>query len=69
MTIVKRCQPPRREEMNTDLEIAKKRLTEGRVSLSIVKEGKILFESRSNGLKDLPGAVDKLDFTQKCFDS
>lgn len=46
--------------MNTDLEIAKKRLTENRVSLSIVKEGKILFESRSNGLKDLFQAVDKL---------
>jgi hypothetical protein len=60
MTIVKRCQPPRREEMNTDLEIAKKRLTENRVSLSIVKEGKIFFESRSHGLKDLFGAVNKL---------
>jgi len=46
--------------MNTDLEIAKKRLTENRVSLSIVKEGKILFESRSHGLKDLFGAVNKL---------
>jgi hypothetical protein len=60
MTIVKRCQPPRREEMKRDLEIAKKRLTENRVSLSIVKEGKILFESRSNGLKDLFQAVNKL---------
>ena len=46
--------------MNTDLDIAKKRLTENRLSLSIVKEGKILFESSSNGLKDLFEAVNKL---------
>ena len=46
--------------MNRDLEIAKKRLIETSVSLSIVKEGKILFESRSNGLKDLFEAVNKL---------
>jgi hypothetical protein len=60
MTIVRRCQPSRRDEMNTDLEIAKKRLTENRVSVSIVKEGKILFESRSHGLKDVFEAVNKL---------
>jgi hypothetical protein len=60
MAIVKRCLPSRREDMDTDLEIAKKRLTENRVSLSIVKEGNILFESRSNGLKDLFEAVNKL---------
>jgi hypothetical protein len=59
MTIDKRCQLLR-EEMSTDLEIAKKRLTEGRVSLSIVKEGKILLESRSNSLKGLFRAVNKL---------
>jgi hypothetical protein len=46
--------------MNTDLEIAKKRLIENRVSLSMVKEGKILFESRSNGLRDLFEAVIRL---------
>jgi Domain of unknown function (DUF1893) len=60
MTIVNRCYHLRREEMNTDLEIARKRLIENRVSLSIVKEGKIHFESRSNGLKDLFWAVNKL---------
>jgi hypothetical protein len=60
MTTVKRCQLPRREEMKTDLEIAKKRLTENHVSLSIVKKGKILFESSSSGLQDLFAAVDKL---------
>jgi hypothetical protein len=46
--------------MNRDLEIVKKRLKENSVSLSIVKEGKILFESRSHGLKDLFEAVNGL---------
>jgi hypothetical protein len=51
---------PRREEMKRDLEIAKKRLTENHLSFSIVKEEKIILESRSNGLKDLFEAVNKL---------
>jgi hypothetical protein len=46
--------------MNTDLEIARKRLTENRLSLSIVRKEKILFESRSSGLKDLFEAVSGL---------
>jgi hypothetical protein len=46
--------------MDRDLEVVKQRLTENRVSLSIVEEGNILFESRSNGLKDLFKAVNKL---------
>jgi iron complex outermembrane receptor protein/vitamin B12 transporter len=46
--------------MKRDLEIAKKRLTENHLSFSIVKEEKIIFESGSNGLKDLFEAVNKL---------
>ena len=56
-----RCRPHRRESMDTDLEIAKRRLIENRFSLSIVKQGNILFESRSKGLKDLFEAVKRLD--------
>jgi hypothetical protein len=55
-----RCLPERRDAMNTDLEIAKRRLTENRFSLSIVKQGNILFESKSKGLKDLFEAVKRL---------
>jgi hypothetical protein len=55
----------RREEMSTDLEIAKKELTVNHVSLSIVNRGKILFESTSKGLKDLFIAVDRLGTSLK----
>jgi len=43
-----------------DLEIAKKRLKENSLSLCIVKRGKILFESNSEGIHDLVQAIDEL---------
>lgn len=46
--------------MTTDLEIAKRRLAANSLSFSIVREGKILFESRSKGLKDLFETVRRL---------
>ncbi|MDI6798696.1 MAG: DUF1893 domain-containing protein [Candidatus Aenigmarchaeota archaeon] len=46
-----------------DLEIAKKRLKENALSLCIVKKGKILFESDSEGIGDLVQAIDELGYT------
>jgi hypothetical protein len=47
-------------EMNTqDLEIAKKRLNEKRLTLSIVKNGEIIFETASNGISGFLEAIEK----------
>jgi hypothetical protein len=46
--------------MNRDLEIARKRLVENGFSISIVKRGDAIFESRSNGLRDLFEAAGRL---------
>jgi len=46
--------------MNTqDLEIAKKRLNEKRLTLSIVKNGEIIFETVSNGISGFLEAIEK----------
>lgn len=42
-----------------DLEIAKKRLNEGALTLCIVKEGAVVFESGSSGISGLLEAVEK----------
>jgi hypothetical protein len=42
-----------------DLEIAKKRLNERRLTLSIVKNGKIIFETVSNGISGFLEAIEK----------
>lgn len=42
-----------------DLELAKQNLKEKNLSLVIVKEGKIIFESRSSGISGLLQAVEK----------
>jgi len=41
-----------------DLEIAKNRLKKGELSLVIVKDGKILYETRDYGLKGLIKAIE-----------
>lgn len=43
-----------------DLEIAKKRLKENSLSFCIVKKGEIIFESSSEGIRDLVQIIDKL---------
>ena len=42
-----------------DLEIAKKRLNEKRLTLSIVKNGEIIFENVSNGISGFLEAIEK----------
>jgi hypothetical protein len=42
-----------------DLEIAKKRLTENSLSLSVVKNGEIVFETASHGVSGFLEAVEK----------
>ncbi|MGQ9641529.1 MAG: DUF1893 domain-containing protein [Candidatus Bathycorpusculaceae bacterium] len=42
-----------------DLEIAKNRLKEGNLTLSIVKNGKVLFETASHGVSGFLEAVEK----------
>lgn len=42
-----------------DLEIAKKRLTEKRLTLSIVKNGEVIFETASSGISGLFEAIEK----------
>jgi len=42
-----------------DLEVAKKRLNEKRLTLSIVKNGEIIFETVSNGISDFLEAIEK----------
>jgi hypothetical protein len=42
-----------------DLEIAKKRLNEKRLTLAVVKNGKIIFETGSNGISGFLEAVEK----------
>ena len=42
-----------------DLEIAKKRLNEKRLTLSIVKNGEIIFETVSNGISGFLEAIEK----------
>ncbi|RJS76069.1 DUF1893 domain-containing protein [Candidatus Bathyarchaeota archaeon] len=44
----------------SDLELAKNRLKRKSLSLVIVKEGKLLFESRLSGINGLLEAIDKL---------
>jgi hypothetical protein len=44
-----------------DLEIAKKRLSEKRLTLSIVKNGEIIFETVSNGISGLLEAIENLN--------
>lgn len=46
-----------------DLEIAKKRLKENSFSLCIVKKGEIIFESSSEGIRDLVQIIGKLNST------
>jgi len=43
----------------TDLEIAKSRLCEKQLSLSIVKNGKILFETKSGRISGFLGAIEQ----------
>ena len=43
-----------------DLEIAKKRLSEKRLTLSIVKNGEIIFENVSNGISGFLEAIENL---------
>jgi hypothetical protein len=43
-----------------DLEIAKKRLSENGLTLSIVKDGKIIFETVSHGVSGFLEAIEKL---------
>jgi len=42
-----------------DLEVAKKRLNEKRLTLSIVKNGEIIFETVSNGISGFLEAIEK----------
>ena len=42
-----------------DLEIAKKRLDEKRLTLSIVKNGNVIFEATSHGVSDFLKAIEK----------
>jgi hypothetical protein len=44
-----------------DLEIAKKRLSEKRLTLSIVKNGEIIFETVSNGISGFLEAIENLN--------
>lgn len=44
-----------------DIQLARKILEEKRLSLVITKDGKILFESRSSGIRGLLKAIDILD--------
>jgi hypothetical protein len=46
--------------MHTDLNLAKKRLIQKNLSLVIVKDGKVLFETESHGVGDLLKAVSRL---------
>ena len=46
--------------MSADLNLAKNRLIQKNLSLIIVKEGKVLFETESHGIGDLLKAVNKL---------
>jgi len=44
-----------------DLEIAKQRLTENNLTLSIVKKGKIIFENSSHGISGFLEAIEKCE--------
>jgi hypothetical protein len=46
--------------MHTDLNLAKKKLIQKNLSLIIVKDDKILFETESHGIGDLLKAIEKL---------
>ena len=47
-------------KMSADLNLAKKRLIQKNLSLIIVKNGEVLFETESHGISDLVKAVNKL---------
>lgn len=46
--------------MRTDLDLAAKRLNQENLSLVVVKNGKVLFETESHGLGDLVEAINQL---------
>ena len=46
--------------MRTDLDIAAKKLNQKNLSLVVVKNGKVLFETESHGLNDLVEAINQL---------
>lgn len=48
---------------NSDLEIAKKRLKQGNLTLSIVKNGKIIFENTAYGISGFLEAIEKFGET------
>ncbi len=47
--------------MNHDLELAKLKLTENALSLAIVKNGKVIFETKKPGISGFLQAIEKLD--------
>ena len=51
--------------MRTDLETASKRLNQKNLSLVVVKNGKVLFETESHGLNDLVEAINQLQSSMK----
>ena len=51
--------------MRTDLETASKKLNQKNLSLVIVKNGKVLFETESHGLNDLIEAINQLQSNMK----
>ena len=53
------------KKMRTDLDIASKRLNQKSLSLVVVKNGKVLFETESHGLNDLVEAINQLQSNMK----
>ena len=53
------------KKMRADLEIAAKRLNQKSLSLVVVKNGKVLFETESHGLNDLVKMINQLQSSMK----
>ena len=53
------------KKMRTDLDIAAKRLNQKNLNLVVVKNGKVLFETESQGLNDLVKAINQLQSSMK----
>jgi hypothetical protein len=53
------------KKMRADLDIAAKRLNQKNLSLVVVKDGKVLFETESHGLNDLVEAINQLQSSMK----
>ena len=51
--------------MHADLDLASKRLNQKNLSLVVVKNGRVLFETESHGLSDLVEAINHLQSSMK----